>query len=362
MLAIVLVGGVGTRLRPLTYGTPKQMLPIVDVPMIVRVLEGLARHGVDRAVLSLGYRPDAFTEAFPDATAGGVALEYAVEPEPLDTAGAVRFAAGAAGVGETFIVVNGDVLTDLDVGRLVALHRERAAEGTIALTPVPNPSAFGIVETDPAGRVLAFVEKPAPGEEPGNLANAGTYVLEPSVLDRIDTGRRVSIERETFPALVAGGALYALAFDDYWLDTGTPAQYLQAQLDIVAGLRPLVSPPRSDQRVPGVHVAAGAVVSGSLEPATYVGAGATVAGGARVVGSVVSCGASVARGTTILRSALLPGAAVGPGCLVADSIVGPGATVGAGTRVLAGSVIGAGEVVAPSIVLETARVPAGVGE
>ena len=185
MKAVVLVGGEGTRLRPLTLTTPKQMLPVVGVPMLERVLGHLARHGVDEAVLSLGYLPDAFLEAYPDGRAAGVSLAYAVEPEPLDTAGAIRFAATSAGVDDTFVVVNGDVLTDLDLTGLVAFHRRAGAQGTIALHPVADPSAFGVVPTDADGRVTAFVEKPPRGEAPTNQINAGTYVLEPSVLKRI---------------------------------------------------------------------------------------------------------------------------------------------------------------------------------
>ena len=213
MKAVVLVGGEGTRLRPLTLSAPKQMLPIVGVPMIERVLAQLAVHGIDDAVLSLGYLPDAFMEAYPDGRVAGVGLTYAVEPEPLDTAGAVRFAASFAGIDETFVVVNGDVLTDLDLTTLVAFHRERGAEGTIALHPVADPSAFGVVPTDEDGRVKAFVEKPPRDEAPTNEINAGTYVLEPSVLSRIPEGGRVSIERETFPAMVRDGGLFARSDD-----------------------------------------------------------------------------------------------------------------------------------------------------
>ena len=237
MKAVVLVGGEGTRLRPLTLSAPKQMLPIVGVPMIERVLGHLAAHGIDEAVLSLGYLPDAFLDAYPDGQAAGVRLSYAVEPEPLDTAGAVRFAATFAGIDETFVVVNGDVLTDIDLTALVAFHRERGAEGTIALHPVADPSAFGVVPTDDDGRVTAFVEKPPRDEAPTNLINAGTYVLEPSVLARIPEGGRVSIERETFPAMVRDGGLYARSDDAYWLDTGTPAAYLQAHFDFLRQAR-----------------------------------------------------------------------------------------------------------------------------
>ena len=162
MIAVVLVGGEGTRLRPLTLTTPKQLLPIAEVPMIERVLAHLARYGVERAVLSMGYRPDAFFAAFPGDRCAGVALTYAVEPEPLDTAGAIAFAARQAGVAETFIAVNGDVLTDLDVGTLVDFHHRRAATATIHLIPVEDPSAYGVVVSDDEGRVLSFLEKPAP--------------------------------------------------------------------------------------------------------------------------------------------------------------------------------------------------------
>lgn len=234
----MLVGGFGTRLRPLTLTTPKQMLPVAGRPMIEGVLEHLRGHGVDEVVLSLGYRPDAFTEAFPDATCAGVHLVYAVEPEPLDTAGAIAFAARHAGIDERFLVVNGDVLTDLDVSALVAFHDAAWAEGTIALTLVEDPSQFGVVPTDDDGRVQAFIEKPPPGEAPTNLINAGYYVLEASVLDRVPPGRKVNIERVTFPAIAADGRLYAKADDAYWLDVGTPERLLQASLDLLTGARP----------------------------------------------------------------------------------------------------------------------------
>src|ERR1700722_426913 len=275
MKAVVLVGGEGTRLRPLTLSTPKQMLPIVGVPMIERVLRHLASHGIDEAVLSLGYLPDAFMEAYPDGRIAGMGVTYAVESEPLDTAGAVRFAATFAGVDETFVVVNGDVLTDLDLTTLVAFHRGRGAEGTIALHPVADPSAFGVVPTDDDGRVRAFVEKPPRDEAPTNEINAGTYVLEPSVLGRIPDGGRVSIERETFPAMVRDRGLFALSDDHYWLDTGTPAAYLEANFDYVNQKRgPIVSPEVVDRGdgvlmegesdVEGVMVGPSVVLSGCV--------------------------------------------------------------------------------------------------
>src|SRR5579875_2398130 len=214
MKAVVLVGGEGTRLRPLTFSTPKQMLPVAGRTVIERVVEHLGRHGVHEVVLSLGYKPDAFLAAFPDGRCAGVKLRYAVESSPLDTAGAIRFAAEEGGLGsETFVVVNGDVLTDIDVSELVKFHKERGAEGTIALTPVEDPSRFGVVPVDANGRVEAFIEKPPASEAPTNMINAGIYVLEPSFLERVPPGRKVSVEREVFPAVVEDGRLYALGSD-----------------------------------------------------------------------------------------------------------------------------------------------------
>lgn len=296
MRAVVLVGGFGTRLRPLTNHVPKPMLPVGHVPIIARLVSGLARGGVHEVTLALGFKPEPFAEAFPDGSHDGVRLRYAVEPAPLDTAGAIRFAADAAGIDDTFVVANGDVLTDLDVAGLVAFHRDRGAEATIHLIAVEDPSAYGVVALDDDQRVERFVEKPAPGTAPSNLINAGTYVLEPSVLARIPAGERVSIERATFPAVAADGGLFAMATDDYWLDTGRPEFYLQANLDVLAGRR------RHDR-------------------CTAIHATAEVAGDAVVDTSIVGERATVGRRATVRRSVLLPGATVGDRATVTDSIV-----------------------------------------
>jgi mannose-1-phosphate guanylyltransferase len=331
MRAVVLVGGFGTRLRPLTNTRPKQMLPIVNRPMIEHVVGHLADHGVDDVVLSMGYRPDAFASAYPSGRCAGATLHYAVEPEPLDTAGAIRFAARDAGIDGRFLVVNGDILTDVDLTALVAFHDERGAEGTIHLFPVDDPSRFGVVPTDEKGRVTAFVEKPPRDEAPTNLINAGTYVLEASVLDRIPGGRKVSVERETFPAMAADGTLYAWPGATYWLDTGTPEQYLRAQIDLLEGVR--------GTPVDGIH------------PTAEVSPDATV------VRSVLGEGAVVEAGATVTRSVLLRGAVVRSGCIVVDSVLGEGAEVLAGARVVGGTVVGDGEVVESGTSLDGARVP-----
>ena len=356
MKAVVLVGGEGTRLRPLTLSSPKQMLPIVGIPMIERVLGQLAAHGVDEAVLSLGYLPDAFMEAYPDGRASGVRLTYAVEPEPLDTAGAVRFAAKFAGIGETFVVVNGDVLTDLDLTGLVAFHRERGAEGTIALHPVADPSAFGVVPTDDEGRVLAFVEKPPRDEAPTNEINAGTYVLEATVLDRIPEGGRVSIERETFPAMVRDGGLFARSDDGYWLDTGTPSAYLEANFDYVNGKRGPVIAPGLEDRGRGVFTEGESDLRGDVVGPSVVFAGCVVEPGARVERSILGPGSIVSSGASVVDSVLMEGCHVAADAKVAGSVMGPRSVVGQRGDVRPISVLGADAVVSSGTLVDGERI------
>jgi mannose-1-phosphate guanylyltransferase len=355
------VGGEGTRLRPLTFTVPKQMLPVVEQPMIERVLGQLARHGVTDAVLSLGYKPDAFINAYPQGTVAGVRVTYAVEPEPRDTAGAIRFAARHGGIDETFVAVNGDVLTDIDIGALVELHRERGAAATLALTPVDDPSAFGVVPTEDDGRVTAFIEKPPRDEAPTNLINAGIYVLEAEVLDLVAPDVRVSVERETFPALVEQGRLYARGSDAYWLDTGTPDAYLRAHFDLVGGRR--AGPPAPGAELdpglgPDVWRIGQVDVASTAVARSLVGRGAQVAEGAVVTDAVVGHDAVVEEGASIADSVLLPGARVAQRATVEGSIVGPGAIIGQRCEIRGLSVIGAETVMASGTVVDGERVPA----
>lgn len=330
--AVLLVGGFGTRLRPLTLTTPKQMLPVAGPSMLERVLSHLSSHGITKAVLALGYKADDFTEAYPDGRCAGVELVYAVEPEPLDTAGAIAFAAGQAGIDATFLALNADVLNDLDISEMIAFHRARGAEGTIHLTPVDDPSRYGVVPIDADGRVQAFIEKPPPGEAPTNWINGGTYVLEPSVLSRVEPGRKVSIEREVFPAMVADGTLFAVERAGRWVDAGTPQTYLRISLD---------------------HIDGTAGADPAIDPS------ATVAPSATVSGSWVGAGAVIDDGATVEASLVLPGAAIRSGASVRDSIVGPGAVVGERAQVDGMSVIGNGVDIEAGSVLHEARVPAG---
>jgi len=356
--AIVLLGGQGTRLRPLTYTTPKQLLPVAEVPMLERVLSHLKMHGVDEAVLSLGYRPDAFLAAYPRHEAAGVLLDYAVEPEPLDTAGAIAFAARHVGIDETFIVVNGDVLTDVDTTALVAFHRSHGATATIHLKAMEDPSRFGVVPTDDDGRVIEFVEKPPPGRETTNQINAGTYVLEPEVLERIPAGRRVSVERETFPELAAEGTVYALASDAYWLDTGTPAAYLQANMDLLNGARPGPPAPGARQVSLGVWTLGPPLVRGDVRGPSLLGSGAQISNGATAVASVLGARSVVERDAHVENSVLLPGARVGAGASVSGSILGHNCVVAQGCELSPVTVVGDEVEVPEGSRLVDARVPA----
>ena len=336
MKAVVLVGGEGTRLRPLTYGTPKPLLPIANEPFLERQLTWMGRHGIDEVVLSVGYLPDAFTKHFGGDCFDGLRLRYAVEAEPLGTAGAIRYAAEIAGIDQRFLVCNGDVLTTLDVDDLVAFHDARGAEATIHLVPVPDPSAFGVVPTYDDGEVREFVEKPPSGAAPTNWVNAGTYVLEPSVLDRIPRDRSVSIERETFPSLLeTRGRLFALGRDVYWLDIGTPHKYREAQTDVVRGA--LGTPPVADAEEvdPGIWVQPGAVIDAStrLVPPVLVGRDTAVGPGVYLAATSVGARCTIGYGARVEGSVLLDGATIGRAAEVVDCILDTDAAVGEAARV-----------------------------
>jgi mannose-1-phosphate guanylyltransferase len=322
--AVILVGGFGTRLRPLTLSVPKQMLPVGGVTMLERVVEHLGSVGVEEAVLSLGYQPEVFLREFPDGECAGVRLRYAVEPEPLDTGGAIAFAAREAGIEDRFIALNGDVLTDLDVADLWRNHERFGGRATIALTAVEDPSRYGVVPLDDHGRVEAFIEKPEPGTAPSRWINAGTYVLEPDVLDLVPDGARVSIEREVFPALVADRSLFGVQSASYWIDAGTPEAYLQAHLDLLDGVRGTFEVAVDSS----ARLDAGAEVRRSV-----VGPGAIVAAGATVEDSVVMAGARISAGAVVRSSLVGARSVVGEACELTDlTVVGFDEDVPAGTE------------------------------
>lgn len=322
MQAIVLVGGEGTRLRPLTSDIPKPALTLVDRPFLAYMIEWLGCHGVTEVVLACGFLPDVLRAALGDGEHGGVRLTYVTEPDRRGTAGAIRFAADALGddLDDRFLALNGDVLTDLDLSALMAAHRERRARATIALYPVEDSAAYGLVGVDSEGAVTEFVEKtgePVPGE-----INAGAYFLERSVLDLIPPDREVSIEREVFPQLVGNG-LGALRLDGYWMDIGTPERYLQSSWDILEG------------RV--------ATQVRPTAPGLLIGAGAEIEAGASVgPRAVISPGCRIAVSAEVRDSVLLDGCVVGAGARVSGSVLAAGVTVDAGAE-LDGAIVGSDE-------------------
>jgi len=361
--AVVLVGGEGTRLRPLTTTIPKPLLSIVGQAFLERQLDWLRSHGVDDVVLSLGYLPDAFQAHFPDARCNGVHLHYAIEPYPLGTAGAIRFAAVSAGIDERFVVCNGDVLTTLDVSALLAFHVERAAEATIHLTRVEDPSAFGVVPTHEDGEVKAFVEKPPPGAAPTDWINAGTYVLEPSVLDDVPPDLTVSIERETFPRMLEEGRrLFAYGTDDYWLDIGTPDKYLQAHHDVLAGRVGFPPAPGAREISPGNWVVGTPDNAPKIAPdavltsPVFLDAGAVVGSGAHLASASVGVGAVIEAGAYVENAVVADGARIGPGARVVDSIIGPEAVVEESAVVIDHSIVGARARVDAGLALAGSRV------
>jgi mannose-1-phosphate guanylyltransferase len=362
MKAILLVGGEGTRLRPLTYTTPKPLLPVANVAFLERQLAWLGGHGIDEVVLALGYQADVFADHFPGGRFGEVRLRYAVEDEPLGTAGGTRYAADQVGIDERFVVCNGDVLTALDLSGLVRFHDERGAEATIHLAQVPDPSAFGVVPTHADGEVKAFVEKPPRGSAPTDWINAGTYVLEPSVLDRIPPRLPVSIERETFPRMLDHPRrLYGYRSEAYWIDIGTPEKYLEAHADLLRGRLGEASIPRDAlQPTPGVWFQGEVTVADGarVEPPALVGAGTKIDRGARVAGSVLGARCSVGEGTRVLRSVLLDGARLAPEAEAIDAVIGPEAVLEADVIAADLTIVGAAAVVSAGSRVSGARIEA----
>jgi mannose-1-phosphate guanylyltransferase len=338
--AVILVGGLGTRLRPLTERTRKDMLPLVDRPQLAYTFEHLRRFGVTRAIVSCGYLPTQIQEHFGERY-GDLRLDYRIEEEPLGTGGAIRFA--AEGIDEPFLALNGDSLRETDLAALRSFHRERGGRATILLTPVEDPSRYGLVRVNGDGRVLSFLEKPRPEEIDTNLINAGLYILEPDVLGLIPAGRPVSIEREVFPRLVDEGAVYGVALPGYWLDIGTPEAYLQAHRDVLERNFVTELGERLGSDYTLVSPEAQVSPEARLVPPVFVGPGATIGAGARIGSlAVIGAGATVGEGAAIESAVVGAEAYVGPGTSVTGSIVGVRAQVGADCDVRGLAVVGPG--------------------
>jgi mannose-1-phosphate guanylyltransferase len=357
MQAVILVGGEGTRLRPLTSTVPKPVVPLVDRPLIVHMLEWLRAHGVDDVVLSCGFLATSVRNVLGDGSQLGLRLRFVEEPEPRGTAGALKYAESL--LDERFLLLNGDVLTDIELSAQVAQHERTGATGTLALVGVPDPTAYGLVRLDEDHAVREFVEKPPADQIDTNLISAGAYVLERSVLDLIPPDRPVSIEREVWPRLVGNG-LHGFPAEGYWLDLGTPERYLQATFDIIAGN---VTTAVLDRLGEGyISVSEEASVQGRVVPPAVVERGATVAEGAHVGSLVVLAdGVTVGRGSSIERSVVLHGSEVGEGCVLRNCIVAAGSRIGDGTEISGGAVLGEGVTVgAGNVVTNGARLYPGV--
>jgi mannose-1-phosphate guanylyltransferase len=320
MQALILAGGEGTRLRPLTYTTPKPVLPLAGRPHIAYVIDWLVRHGVDDVIISCGFLADGIRRALAELQPD-VEIRYAEEPDPRGTAGAIRFA--EAMLADRFHVLNGDVLCDLDLTALVAQHESTGARATIALYPVADPAGYGLINRHEDGEVTEFLEKPEPEQIDTDEINAGAYLLERSVLDEIPPERAVSIEREVFPRLIGKG-LYGIRLEGYWIDIGTPERFLEANWDIL------------ERRVE-------TAVADQLDDATMVGPGCEVSPAAELKSPcVVGRDCRIGSGAVVERSVLLDGCVVEDGAFVSNSILSGGVTVEGGA-VLDGAVIGEGE-------------------
>jgi mannose-1-phosphate guanylyltransferase len=335
--AVLLVGGQGTRLRPLTINTPKPMLPVAGVPFTVHQITRARDAGVTRIVLATSYKAETFRE-FIDGTDLGIEVVIATEDEPLGTGGAIRHALPflESASDEPVLIFNGDVLSGVDIGGLVRHHRDTNSDVTLYLTPVDDPRAYGLVPTDHTGRVTAFLEKPKTDAEiVTNNINAGCYVFRRSIIDTIPGGRPVSVERETFPGLLAEGAMVTGVVDSgYWLDLGTPLSFVQGSCDLVLGAAPSPAVPQTGDylALPGARIADDAQVHGG----TVIGRGAVVGSGAIVNGAVVFDGAEINAGAHVINSIVGVGAVVGAGTYLRGAVIGDGAVVGRNNELLDG--------------------------
>ena len=357
MQALILAGGEGTRLRPLTSTVPKPVVPLVDRPFIAFMLDWLRGHGVDDVIMSCGFLASGVRNVLGDGGAYGLRLRYVEEPRPLGTGGALKFAESL--LDERFLMLNGDVLTDLDVSAQIALHEARGAQATLALTPVEDPSAYGLVRTLEDGRVTGFVEKPSPNQIDTRNISAGIYVLERSVLELLEPEQPASIERDVFPRLVGDG-LYAYVGDGYWLDIGTPERYLEGTFDILEGTVSTAVAERMGDHY--LCVEAGTRNEGRVIPSALVERDCTIAPDARIGGRVVlEAGVSVGAHTTIERAVVLRGSTIGANCTLSGCIVAGGVVIGDNTHVEGLAVLGEGVTIgAGNVVANGARVFPGV--
>jgi mannose-1-phosphate guanylyltransferase len=332
--AVVLVGGQGTRLRPLTLSAPKPMLPTAGLPFLTHLLSRIAAAGIEHVVLGTSYKAEVFESEFGDGSKLGLAIQYVTETEPLGTGGAIANVSAKLRH-DTALVFNGDVLSGVDLGALLDTHERNAADVTLHLVRVGDPRAFGCVPTDADGVVTAFLEKTQ--DPPTDQINAGCYVFRREAIDRISRDRAVSVEREVFPAMLSDG-LRVCGYVDatYWRDMGTPEDFVRGSADLVRGIAPspALGGHRGEQLVhDGAAVAPGALLIGG----TVVGRGAEIGPGVRLDGAVIFDGVRVEAGSVIERSIIGFGARIGPRALIRDGVIGDGAHIGARCELLRGA-------------------------
>jgi len=355
--AVILVGGQGTRLRPLTSKVPKPVVRLVDRPFIAFMLEWLRGHGVQDVIMSCGFLADSVRSVLGDGSQLGVHLRFVEEPHPLGTAGALKLAEPM--LEERFLMLNGDVLTDIDLTAQIAQHEASGARATLALVPVPDPSAYGLVILREDRSVREFVEKPSADHIESNLISAGAYVLEREILELVAPDRNVSIEREVWPLLVDNG-LYGFPSESYWLDIGTPARYLQATFDIIEGN--VATAVRERLGSSWLAIDDHAQVDGRVIPPAVIERGVRIAQGARVGSlAVLAQDVSVGAGASVERAVILPGTHIGADCELRDCILSSGCHVGAGTKITGGAMLGDGvRVGARNVITRGARIFPGV--
>jgi len=332
MKGLILAGGKGTRLRPLTINTPKPVVPVANAPFLLYQIDLMRSAGITKIILSLSYQPRKIEDLLKDGSDYGVEIKYAVEGTPLGTGGAFKNAEEQ--IDSTTVVFIGDILTGLDLNSVIARHRRTDAVATIVLTPVENPSAYGLVETDPDGRVLRFIEKPGPAEVTCNTINAGVYVLEPSVLRYMPKGEPYSFERGLFPTLLENRELVlSYVLDGYWIDIGTPAKYLEVHHDILAGRF-------RSSRVARNGKNPKAFANASIDEESIIDSDVTIRSGVRIENSVIGRNCKIGEGAQVVDSVIWPGVTIDAEARVMGSIVGKGCMIGHSALLNPGAVLG----------------------
>ncbi|MCD4785930.1 MAG: NDP-sugar synthase [Candidatus Eremiobacteraeota bacterium] len=351
MKAVVLVGGEGTRLRPLTYDLPKPMVPICGKPFAQYQMELIKKHGINEVIFSLGYKWNSFEDYFKEGSNLGMKIHYVVEESPLGTAGAIKNVEDYID-NDAFLVFNGDILSEMDLTDIINFHKQKKSKSTIVLTPVDNPCIYGVVELDENQRIEMFTEKPKPEDVRSNQINAGLYVLEPEILNRMERGVNYSIERQIFPAMLEEGEpMYGYKYPDYWMDIGNPFKYLSANQDMLLGKMK-----HNPGLVNGIHKGKNVTIADgvTLEKPVWIGDDVIIKEGAKIIGpAVINKGCKIGESTTVEKALLWENTELGSGCSLNSCLVGRGCKVGDGVSIGELAVIGSGVTIEDGTCIES---------